>query len=50
MKQEESDKEREERIRQLRLIEKLATRLPWIVLAISLIAFVAIFIEIWLTH
>lgn len=42
--------EREHTLRQLRLVENLARRLPWIVLAISILAFVAIFLEILFTR
>lgn len=48
-KSEDKDLKREQMLRQLKLVEKLATRLPWIVLAISLLAFLAIFLEILLT-
>lgn len=36
--------------RQLERIHRLATRLPWIVLTISLIAFVIIFLEVLFTR
>jgi hypothetical protein len=36
---------KEEELGQVRLISNLARRLPWIVLAISLFAFVVIFLQ-----
>lgn len=49
-KHRQNELQRQETLRQLRLVEKLATRLPWIVLVISLIAFVAIFVEVLLSR
>jgi len=40
-----NDAEYEEKLKQLRLINKLATRLPWIVLGVSLFAFLIIFLQ-----
>lgn len=40
--------ERQRVLAQLQLINRLATRLPWIVLAISLFAFMVIFLQIHL--
>lgn len=46
--EEEKRQKREEMLRQAHLIQKLATRLPWIVLAISLLAFLIIFLQVLL--
>jgi len=40
------DKDLEEKMRQALLIHKLAVRLPWIVLGISLFAFLIIFLQV----
>lgn len=44
-KRDDEQKKREEMLRQALLIQKLATRLPWIVLSISLLAFIIIFLQ-----
>lgn len=40
----------EERLKQLLAVQRLATRLPWLALGISLIAFTFIFLEILLSR
>jgi hypothetical protein len=41
----QKDPKREKQLKQIETIHRLATRLPWIVLAISLFAFILIFIQ-----
>lgn len=43
--EEEKQRKREEMLRQAQLIQKLAVRLPWIVMGISLLAFIIIFLQ-----
>jgi ABC-type multidrug transport system permease subunit len=45
MKISKEEQSKQEKLNQARLISGLATRLPWIVLAITLIAFVLIFLQ-----
>lgn len=45
-KKDSRDRKREEQLRQLKQIHDLATRLPWIVLGLSLLAFIIIFLQV----
>ncbi len=51
MMKDQKDHQKHEEIRErIDLIHKLATRLPWIVMAISLLAFLIIFLQIYLSR
>jgi len=44
------DQKHEEMLKKAQLIHNLATRLPWIVMGISLLAFLIIFLQIYLSR